>query len=185
MNVCLFTGEGPAFEPLRNAVQEVFSSAVVQLNADVAGGWTSVISHSSLVLLDITSGNSFAYYLLGQADALNKRVILLTPFPLPMPPPLQKRLAIVHGWNLEHLKGELLKLSNPAATAAAPRADESPAEKFQRLFGDLLAEHGYRHTGTVEFEKNTFTLREQEMDLPLVQQISNRAKSLKLRVRLL
>lgn len=185
MNVCLFTGEGPAFEPLRKAIQEVFSSRVTQLAADGPGGWTSVISRSTLVLLDITSANVFAFYLLGVADALDKRAILLTPFPQPLPPPLEKRLTIIHGWNFDHLKAELQKLSNPAATTTSPPANETPTQKFHRLFGDLLADHDYKHLGPVELEKNTFILRDQEMELPLVQQISHRAKSLNLRVRLL
>jgi len=49
----------------------------------------------------------------------------------------------------------------------------------------LLQSHGYVPRGSVELDGSTFTLRDQEMDLPLVQAIANRAKSLNLRVRLL
>jgi hypothetical protein len=96
---------------------------------------------------------------------------------------------IVHHWNLDFLQSELHKTISPGnSQQSQPSAQlnaDIPEGRFQELFGDLLRTHGYVHRGPVEFDGSTFTLREQEMDLPLVQEIARRAKSLNLRVRLL
>jgi hypothetical protein len=140
--------------------------------------------YPDLVIIDITTANPSACYLTGIADALGKRAILISPIQESIPAIFENRTIIVHRWNLEFLKTELEKFAAPENLEPQLNAD-TPEGKFQQSFGDLLRSHGYIHRGPVEFDGGTFTLREQDMDLPLVQDIARRAKSLNLRVRLL
>ena len=68
---------------------------------------------------------------------------------------------------------------------ATASAQDSPAAKFREIFGDLLQEYRCEHRGVIEFDGKNFTVREQEFDFGLVQEIANRARTLNLRVRLL
>lgn len=183
MKVVLFTSEGAIFEALREAVKQVFPD-VGLLSGDMVS--FAAIADCDLALIEVTAGNPLGLYFAGAADALGRKSALLAAIREDLPARLLERAILIHGWNLEFLKGELRKLGgrDVAARTENPQ-NETASEKFQRLFGDLLAQHGYHHRGVVEFEGNVFTLREQEMDLPLVQALAKRSKALNLRVRLL
>lgn len=186
MKVCFYASAGKLGDTLRRSVQEALGHAVTDLNQNAPGAWRDAIAGADLVVVDITGANAAACYLVGLA--IGKRVVLLAPIEESIPAIFEDRGAIVHRWNLDLLKTELRKLTTGAVAADANAHavdDDSPAGKFQQMFGDLLRAHGYVHRGSVEFDGSTFIVREQDMDLPLVQEISNRAKSLNVRVRLL
>jgi hypothetical protein len=181
--------QGPAgalTAPLRRCAQEALGAPIVDLNESPPSGWKEAIANADLVIVDITIGNASGHYVAGVAEALGKRVVLLSPLHESIPPLFEDRAVIVHHWNFEFL-GTKLKKITPARIEEVASAinDDSPAGRFQKLFGDLLRAHGYVHRGPVEFEGSTFTVREQDMELALVQAIANRAKTLNLRVRLL
>jgi len=186
MSICLFTGEGAVFEPVRNTVRALFPNATM-LSADVPSAWAGAVSNSDLVVVDATAANPLAFYFLGLADAFGRRSIIITAIAERLPAPFQNRPTVVHGWNLEQLKSDLGKFApaNAKATPDPREEDPSPAGKFHKLFGDLLQKYGYEHRGPIELDGAVFTVREQDMDFALVQEISNRAKTLKVRVRLL
>lgn len=171
-------------DELRRSAQTAFVSPVTELNKVPVTAWKDTINTADLVLIDFTAANPTASYVAGIADTLNKRVILLTPIAESIGGVFEKHRTIVHQWNLEFLKSELQK--ETGSTDAEPQIrDDTPVGKFHQLFGDLLKVHGYVHRGPVEFDGATFTLREQDMDFALVQEIAHRAKSLNVRVRLL
>jgi hypothetical protein len=184
MRIAFHAPAGELSESLRRSAQGAFASPIIDLAAKPQLVWKETISEVDLLLVDITAGDPAACYLVGLADALGKRVILLSPITEIIPAFFANRAAIVHRWNLDLLRTALEKFAEPSA-AQSTVADDTPAGKFTQLFGDLLKSHGYVHRGPVEFDGATFTLREQEMDLPLVQAIAHRAKSLNVRVRLL
>jgi hypothetical protein len=171
-------------EQLRRCAQAAFGSPITDLTKLPPTAWKETITVADLILVDFTSANSTAAYVVGVTDALNKRVILLTPIAEPVAAVFEKHRIIVHQWNSEFLKAELQKEVD-ATESTQQINDDTPAGKFHQLFGDLLKAHGYIHRGPVEFDGSTFTVREQDMDLPLVQEIAHRAKSLNVRVRLL
>jgi hypothetical protein len=182
MKVAFHVSPDPIFTPIREAILSVFPNGT-QVSATPKA--TALITAADLLLLDATAVNAEAIYLLGIADALSKKSVLLMPI-REQNSLLENRAAIIHAWNLDQLKRELRKLSTPAKAATNAPLDDTPAGKFHRLFGDLLVQHDYQHHGPIELEnENVFTLREQDMDLPLAQEIARRAKSLNLRVRLL
>jgi len=187
MNVCFYAPASPVNDALQRRVENVFGSATINLSDLPPTRWKETVANADWIIADITSQNAAAAYLAGVADALGKRTILLAPIAESLPSIFAQRPVIIHQWNLEHLQTELQQLATPTpATTAAPAThDDSPAGQFHQRFGDLLKLHGYVHRGSVEFDGSTFTLREQDMDLPLVQALATRAKSLNLRVRLL
>ncbi|HUS37717.1 MAG TPA: hypothetical protein VM680_20375 [Verrucomicrobiae bacterium] len=184
MKVCILTERSEMSEQLRRCAQRAIGSPVTDLNKLRLAAWKDTINTADLILIDFTAANPTAAYVAGIADTLNKRVILLSPIAERTAALFEKHRTIVHQWNLEFLKSELQKEAGP--TDAEPQiVDDTPAGKFQQHFGDLLRVHGYVHRGPVEFDGSTFTVREQDMDFALVQEIAHRAKSLNLRVRLL
>lgn len=183
MKICALTQPTEMAERLRRCLQAALGSPITDLNTLPLMAWRETIGAADLVLVDFTASNSTASYVVGIADALNKRVILLAPVAEPLADVFKKHRIVVHQWNFDLLKAELQP--ETSANEAPQIADDSPAGKFQQLFGDLLKAHGYVHRGPVEFDGATFTVREQEMDLALVQEIAHRAKSLNVRVRLL
>ena len=182
MKVCFYAGEGIVFEPVSSAVREVFVDAL-KLGGEGFAKWKKAIADSEKVLVHLAGGEALALMAIGMAEALEKRVVILCPVREAVPGQLSNRATVVHGWNIEFLKSELKKLRD--TVEGANDGEGTAADKFQNLFGDLLKQHGYEHKGTVELEGTVFTLREQEMDLALVQEMSHRAKELKVRVRLL
>jgi hypothetical protein len=171
-------------EQLRRCAQSAFGSPVTDLNKAPLTAWKDTIQAADLIILDFTAANSTAAYVAGVADTLNKRVILLSAIAEPTAAIFEKHRVIVHQWNLEFLKSELQKQAGPTESESQI-VDDTPAGQFRQHFGDLLRVHGYVHQGPVEFDGSTFTVREQDMDFALVQEIAHRAKSLNLRVRLL
>ena len=185
MKIVFHGPSGELSDVLRRSVQQALASPVMDLAETAVARWKEAIADADLLIVDLNAGNAAAY-LIGLSDALGKRTVLLSPISEFVPGIFADRSVIVHQWNLEHLRAELAKLATTdAAFEPAPIADDTPAGKFQQRFGDLLRAHGYVHRGPVEFDGTTFTLREQEMELPLVQAIAHRAKSLNLRVRML
>ena len=185
MKICFHGPTGELGDLLRRSVQQALAAKLTDLGETAASRWKETIGDADLVIIDLNAGNSAAY-LVGVADALGKRAALLSPISESIPETFADRAVIVHQWNFESLRTELAKFASKSGPVEPlPVADDTPAGKFQQRFGDLLRAHGYVHRGSVEFDGTTFTVRDQDMDLPLVQAIANRAKSLNLRVRLL
>jgi hypothetical protein len=186
MNVCFWAPAGEMSESLRKCAAAALGGSIADLSQFPANRWKEEIQGADLAIVDVTAANATATYIIGLADALSRRVVVLSAIQESLPTIFEDRAVIVHRWNLDFLRTELEKFATPSPVAAPVAAhDDSPAGQFHRHFGDLLKSHGYAHRGTVEFDGTTFTLREQDMDLPLVQEIARRAKSLNLRVRLL
>lgn len=141
------------------------------------------LQSATSIIADLTARNSHVMFLLGYSRALNKEVIYLTQHVEDFPFELNN--AIVYGSDTTFLRSELT-----AYWAGQRRAQnngaEDPRAKFLSIFGDLLQKHGYEHRGpVVQDDPKVFTLLEQEMDLPLVQDIARRARELNIRVRLM
>lgn len=177
MTVVFYTGEGTLCDRVREKVLTLFPTAT-SISPQHA---PATIEKADLVLVHLVGPEPFALYLLGAAAALSRTVVMLAPHQEVIPAFLADKPAIIHAWNFDHLAAELARLQGGALKPSA----ETPAEKFHKIFGDLLKEHGYQHRGAIEREGTVFTLRDQEMDLALVQKIANRARSLNLRVRLM
>jgi hypothetical protein len=183
MKICFQSPPGELSDTLQRSIQSAFGTPVTALNTIPSIALKESIQAADLVLIDATAANTLATYTLGLADAFNKRVILISPIEEPLPAFFEKHRLIVHRWNLDHLKQQLAPAATPDDQPQI--TDDTPTGKFHQLFGDLLKTHGYVHRGPVEFDGSTFTVREQDMDFALVQEIAHRAKSLNLRVRLL
>lgn len=185
MKVALFAPKTKLSDSLRRCAHEVFASSLTDFSITPSPKWKENIAACDLLFIDATAGFATTSYLAGIAAGLGKRTILLTPVHELIPEFFGPNpSSITHQWNLDYLKAQLELFARPLGAANAI-ADDSPAGKFHQLFGDLLNTHGYIHRGPVEFDGSTFTVREQDMDLALVQEIAHRAKSLNLRVRLL
>jgi hypothetical protein len=182
MKVVFHIPSDPVFAPIEEAILKVFPNATA---APATPNAIAAMKNADLVIIEAAGANAAAVYLLGVADAGARKSLLVMPVRERLAL-FENRSAIIHGWNLEYLRSELRKLSIPEKPAPDAPVDDTPAGKFHRHFGDLLAQHDYQHRGPIELEnENVFTLREQDMDLPLAQEIARRAKTLNMRVRLL
>jgi hypothetical protein len=186
MNVCFWAPAGDLNNTLLGCARSALGRPITDLSEIPGNRWKDELQRADLTLVDVTAANAIASYIIGLADGLSQRVVLLSAIQESLPSIFEDRAVIVHRWNLDLLRSEFAKLADaPNPSEPATPQDDSPAGQFHKQFGDLLRTHGYVHRGTVDFDGSTFTLREQEMDLPLVQDIARRAKSLNLRVRLL
>lgn len=147
-----------------------------------------VLKSSTAVIADLTARNPHVMFLVGCARALQKPLIYLTQhaedFPLD-----QSTQPIIYGSDPSYLRSELVALFSGQKTDGSARQNngaEDPRAKFLAIFGDLLQTHGYEHRGSVLLESpNVYTLLEQDMDLPLVQDIARRGRELGIRVKLM
>lgn len=142
------------------------------------------IASADLVVLDMTGRNPQVLFCLGVACGLKKAIQLIACNPedavipgLPEP--------VIYSGIPEALKAGL---AVALSTQPAPGAEttDAPREAFERLFGDILKEHGHVHRGEVLREnESTFVLVNQDMDLPLVQELARKARSLNMRIKLM
>ena len=141
------------------------------------------IHSADSVIADVTARNPHVLYLAGFAHALNKPIIYITQHGEDFPPGLSVAAPIIYGSDPNFLRAELI-----AHFSGQPphQSSDDPRTKFLSIFGDLLQKHGYQHRGQIILDPpNTYTLLEQDMDLPLVQDIARRARELGLRVKLM
>ena len=191
MKIGLFAPKTKLSDSLRRCAHEVFASSLDDFSQTPRTKWKESIAACDVLFIDATAGLATTSYLAGIAEGLGKRTILLTPVHELIPEFFGPNpSAITHQWNFEDLKAQLeLFARGPLFARDSSRvktvADDTPSGKFHELFGDLLQSYGYTHRGPVEFDGSTFTVREQDMDFALVQEIAQRAKSLNMRVRLL
>ena len=136
------------------------------------------------IIADLTARNPNVMFLTGYARALKKPITFITqhaedfPFDQSTPP-------IIYGSDPNFLRTELLHLLSGQRSTPSQRGDDARA-KFLSIFGDLLQKHGHEHHGPIlEDQPNVYILINQDMDLPLVQEISRRARELGIRVKLM
>ena len=142
------------------------------------------IQSAAAVIADFTARNPNVMFLAGYARALKKRLTCITQHAEDFPFDQSERPPIIYGADLAFLRAELV--AEYCGRSGVPPSTEDPREMFHSIFGDLLKKHGYEHRGTIILEPpSTYTLLEQEMDLPLVQDIARRARELGLRVKLM
>jgi hypothetical protein len=195
--ICICLPAGRMFESVFEAIAEVcheqglecrrasseFSkqAQLEKMQADVAS--------AEIVVADITAKNPNVLYQVGYAHALGKRVILLTQHAEDFPFSSSAHPVIVYAGNVMVLKSELSqRLWTPMEKPQEHPADQGidARARFDSIFGPLLREHGYEHRGSISMEnESTFVLQNQEMELPLVQDLARRAKSLGIRLKLL
>ena len=162
--------------------------------SDKLSGVHDRIRQSDVIVADISARNPNVLYEVGFAHALGKRVILLSQAGEDLPFDQHGHPVIIYADNVEFLKNQLReKLQPKAKTEGVQEVPSSTGtnvsnarRRFMDTFGDILQEHGYTHEGEVQLEGDkTFVLLNQEMDLALVQDLARRARSRRLRLKLL
>jgi hypothetical protein len=152
------------------------------------------LQKASVIVADISARNPHVMFLAGLAQGLGRRLILISQHgeDLPFAPADQR--VIVYARDFEFLRTELAKTlrgepAHPGTSSEASAADAEPGSarhKFMSAFGDLLAEFNHEHTGAIDWEdEKTLVLRDQDMDLPLVQALARRSKAIGLRIKLM
>lgn len=142
------------------------------------------IQSAAAVIADVTARNPHVMFLAGYARALTKQLTCITQHAEDFPFDQSERPPIIYGADLAFLRAELV--AEYCGRPGVSPSTEDPREMFLSIFGDLLKKHRYEHRGTIVLEpRNTYTLIEQDMDLPLVQEIARRARELGIRVKLM
>ena len=145
----------------------------------------AAIERADMVLAEISARNPNTMYLAGYAQGIGKRVVFLALHGEDIPFDRTRHAAIVYSGSGDFLKAELLaKLRDQEPPDL--RAGEGAREKFDSIFGDIMKAHGGEHTGAIEMEnEKTFILRDQDLDLPLVQDLARKARELGYRIKLM
>jgi hypothetical protein len=141
------------------------------------------LKSAQTIIADLTGLNPHIMFLTGCARALDKPIHFLTQHAETFP---FKTAPIVYTNHLEHLRTDLIASLSSQTNETNSAPAEDPRAKFLSIFGDLLQKHAHEHRGPIlQDEPTVFTLLEQDMDLPLVQDIARRARELGFRVRLM
>lgn len=161
--------------------------------ADIREQSLAQIVGATLLIADITARNPHVLYLLGYADALGKKSILLAQQGEDFPFDLRSRPIIIYGSALAMFGDELrkawtsfhnFKVGVPVGGATSSPDLSEAQQQFQSIFGEILAQHGYVHKGGItRGEGNVFVIEEQEMPLVLVQDLARRARSMGYRLK--
>lgn len=177
------------FEAIAVAAKDFGSAEIFRVSTDLSqhqlASTFDQLAHSTMVIIDLTARNPNVMFLTGYALALNKKVKFIAqhiedfPFDHSTDP-------IVYGADFNYLTHQIVLHIAGDNTTNGPASNTDAHSEFLSIFGDLLQKHGYEHRGPiVQDEPRVFTLVEQDMDLPLVQDIARRGRELGIRVRLL
>jgi hypothetical protein len=155
----------------------------VNLEAANVGAICNEIERAELMLVDISGRNPRAMYAAGYAHGIGKRVLFITQFGEDFPFILTNQQVITYSGSAEFLRAELEALGSEPKQGWG---GDNAREKFTSLFGEILRAHKHEHRGGIEMENpGTFVLLEQDMDLPLVQELSRKARELGVRLKLM
>jgi hypothetical protein len=144
----------------------------------------NILKSANSIIADLTARNPNVMFLTGYARALKKPITCITQHAedFPFDP---STASIIYGSDPNFLRTELLHHLSGQRSTPSGKGDDARA-KFLVIFGDLLQKHAHEHQGPIlEDQPNIYTLINQDMDLPLVQEISKRARELGIRVKLM
>lgn len=199
--------------PLGKLFNTVFSEAIEpacreagvdleRLPTPLSSAWDKAATEDRLrsahtLVADLSGRNPNVYWQVGFAEALRKRVILISQHGEDLSFDFKNVECVVYASNHAFLKQELLAALRAGQLAAAPTpaiaavpaavSPKGPAwAKFEAVFGEILREHGYIHHGNLYLENDTtFVLENQDMELLLVQDLARTARAQGLRLKLL
>ena len=175
------------FETLAAAEQDVGPCEFIRVSTDLSEpklkSSISALKSANSIIADLTSRNPHIMFLLGYVRALGKPITYITQHAEDFP--FDQSTPIVYGADPNFLRAELLAHLSGQHTTPDNKADD-PRAKFLSIFGDLLQKHGHEHHGPIfQEDPKIFTLINQDMDLPLVQDIARRGWELGIRVKLM
>jgi hypothetical protein len=182
-----------ALRPAAEAAGLAITRVASEFSGDSAlGAFCSELEKSDLAVADVTGRNPNIFYQIGYAHALGKKVLLISRHGEDFPFNKAKHPAIIYSGDVPFLKKEFASyLENGgeiASTSQVPGESTvtlEPRDRFEHLFGDILAAHKHQHHGSVEMENaNTFVLVDQDMELALVQDLARRAREIGVRLKL-
>ena len=140
---------------------------------------------AEVVVADISARNPHVMYLAGLAEGIGRKTIFITQHGEEFPFDATSHPPIIYGSDAEFLKRELAARISGAASAD-PESRPDPRAQFLGTFGDLLKRHGYEHRGEIIMEgPNTYILKDQDMELALVQDLARRGREIGIRIKLM
>lgn len=150
------------------------------------GALAPALEGADWLLAEISGAHPRVMHLAGYAQGIGKRVIFLAQFDDEFPFDQGQQTVIVHSGNADFLRKELERLNARGEAEGEGKSGGDAREKFLALFGEIMRKHGHEHRGSYEMEgAGTFILRDQDLDLPLVQELSRRARELGMRIKLM
>ena len=173
------------FQKALHPWSEALGAELVQVNlgAENLGALCNALEQADLVVVDLSGRHARVLYAAGYAHGIGKKVLFISQFADDFPFALSNQRVVTYSGSAEFLLAELQSL-NPGEKPAP--AAEGAREKFLGLFGEILREHRHEHRGPIEMENpGTFVLLDQDMDLPLVQALSRKARELGVRLKLM
>lgn len=143
-----------------------------------------LLEPASLVIADLSGRNPGVMFLAGCAQGIGKRVIFAAQFQDDFPFDAPPDSFIIYSGHFPTLREALDSIDGRQSEGSQPA--RNARELFLEKFGEIMRKHGQEHRGGYEMEgASTFVLRDQDLDLPLVQELSRRARELGLRIKLM
>ena len=142
------------------------------------------LESANLIIADITARNPHVMFLAGYAQGTGRQLLFITQHGEDFPFDRTRHSPIIYGSDLVFLKRELLAYLRGEPTSET--SEGTAREQFLATFGDLLEKHHHEHHGDVHLENpTTYVLVNQDMDLPLVQDLARRGRELGIRIKLM
>jgi len=147
----------------------------------------SALEAADLIITEVTSTNPHVMYKAGYAHGRGKPILFLTQHGETFPFVDIEPAPIIYGTNYDFLAEELLSyLKDGKAKETSKNKSSDTLARFEQIFGEILRTHQYQHRGEIKMENDkTFILLNQEMDLPLVQDLARKARELGVRIKLM
>jgi hypothetical protein len=143
------------------------------------------LEKTDLIVADITARNANVMFLAGYAQGIGREVLFLTQSGEDFPFDRLKYPPIIYGNDLAFLKDEIAARLRGEAKNPSPVHNDA-RQQFLATFGDLLKKHQHEHQGEIQLENpTTYVLLNQDMDLPLVQDLARRGRDLGIRIKLM
>jgi hypothetical protein len=123
-------------------------------------------------------------FLAGYAQGIGREIVFITQSGEDFPFDRARYVPVIYGSDPAFLKSELLAHFRGGRKSEAKGGDAR--EQFLATFGDLLGKHQHEHRGEIYLENpTTYVLVNQDMDLPLVQDLARRGRELGIRIKLM
>jgi hypothetical protein len=154
-------------------------------SAGVLGVICQKLEGTDLIVADITARNAHVMFLAGYAQGIGRELLFITQSAEDFPFDRSKFPPIVYGHDPAFLQVEFRAYLQGGTKPEKAQGGDA-REQFLATFGDLLKKYQHEHHGEIYLENpTTYVLVNQDMDLPLVQEMARRGRELGIRIKLM
>ena len=196
-SVAILIAGGKQFESAVRAVEAAaaetgasVSKPEIEFSKDQRlGAACAAIEKADLVVAEISARNPNTMYLAGYAHGIGKPVLFTALHAEDFPFDRERHPTVIYSGSADFLRTELLAFLRGGKPAVSSSGEESGSDargQFNSIFGEIMKAHSQEHSGPIEMENDkTFIMRDQDLDLALVQDLARKAREIGYRIKLM